>query len=116
LGSFAPQKLGALLEADALLYGDIETFNYANVGVYAGRKVAARLWLVDAKTGETLWETEKSKANSDLGLSKAAAKDIFVKGYRDKALESIMNSPLRPESEDVVRLLVKELGKARRDW
>ncbi|MEK7721924.1 MAG: GNA1162 family protein, partial [Elusimicrobiota bacterium] len=81
LNAVTPQKLAGLLEADALLYGDIETFNYSNIGVYAGRTVKMRLWLVDAKTGATLWETEKSKANSQLGLSKAAAKDIFVKGY-----------------------------------
>src|SRR3989339_1204296 len=39
LNSATPQKLAKLLEADALLYGDIETFNYSNIGVYAGRTV-----------------------------------------------------------------------------
>ncbi|HAF94985.1 MAG: hypothetical protein A2X34_02710 [Elusimicrobia bacterium GWC2_51_8] len=116
LNSATPQKLAALLGADALLYGDIETFNYSNIGVYAGRTVKVRLKLIDAKTGAMLWETEKSKANSRLGLSKAAAKDVFVKGYANKALENIMDNPLRSESEDVVRLLVRALGKARRDW
>ncbi|HAH31060.1 MAG TPA: hypothetical protein DCL44_01965 [Elusimicrobia bacterium] len=116
LQSAAPRKLADLLEADALLYGDIETFNNANIGVYAGRTVKVRMWLVDAKTGATLWESEKSKANSQLGLSKAVVKDILVKGYADKAVENMMDSPLRPESEEVVRLLVRDLGKARRAW
>ena len=116
LNAVTPQKLGELLEADALLYGDIETFNNANVGVYASRAVKVRLWLVDAKTGKKLWETEKSKANSELGLSKERAKSILVSGYANKAVENIMDNPLYPESEDVVRLLVRELGKARKNW
>lgn len=116
LNAVTPQKLGKLLGADALLYGDIETFNNANVGVYASRAVKVRLWLVDAKTGKRLWETEKSKANSELGLSKERAKSILVSGYANKAVENIMDNPLYPESEDVVRLLVRELGKARKNW
>lgn len=116
LNAVTPQKLGALLEADALLYGDIETFNNANIGVYASRTVKVRLWLVDAKSGTVLWETEKSKANSELGLSKERAKSILVSGYANKAVENIMDNPLYPESEDVVRLLVRELGKARKNW
>jgi hypothetical protein len=116
LNAVTPQKVGELLGADALLYGDIETFNNANVGVYAQRTVKVSLRLVDAGTGKTLWETEKSKANSELGLSKDAAKNILVKGLATKAAENIMDNPLYPESEDVVRLLVRELGKARRDW
>lgn len=116
LNAATPQKIGKLLEAEALLYGDIETFNNANVGVYASRTVKVRLWLVDAKTGKKLWETEKSKANSELGLSKKAAKGILVKGYATKAAENLADNPLYPESEDVVRLLVRELGKARKNW
>lgn len=116
LNAVTPQKLGVLLKADALLYGDIETFNNANIGVYASRTVKVRLWLVDAKTGKTLWETEKSKVNSELGLSKNSAKNILVNGYAAKAVENLMDNPLYPESEDVVRLLVRELGKARKNW
>ena len=111
-----PQKLGALLEADALLYGEIETFNNANIGVYASRTVKVSLRLVDAKNGTVLWETEKSKANSELGLSKERAKSILVSGYANKAVENIMDNPLYPESEDVARQLVRELGKARKNW
>lgn len=116
LNAVTPQKLGELLEAEALLYGDIETFNNANIGVYASRTVKVRLWLVDARTGKRLWETEKSKANSELGLSKERAKSILVSGYANKAVENFMDNPLYPESEDVVRLLVREFGKARKNW
>ncbi|MBI4352069.1 MAG: DUF799 family lipoprotein [Elusimicrobia bacterium] len=116
LNAVTPQKIGALLEADALLYGDIETFNNANVGVYASRTVKVTLLLVDARTGKKLWETVKSKANSELGLSKTAAKNVLIKGYANKAVENLMDNPLYPESEDVVRQLVRELGKARKNW
>ncbi len=116
LNAFPPKKLAETLGVDALLYGDIEEFNNANIGVYAKRAVKVRLWLVDPETGATIWESERSKANAQLGLSKEAAKDILVSGYAGKAVENIMNNPLRPEAEDAVRLLVRDLGKARRDW
>lgn len=116
LNAYTPKKLAQVLGADALLYGDIEEFNNANIGVYAKRIVKVRLWLVDGKTGETIWESERSNGNAQLGLSKAAAKDILISGYAEKAAENIMNNPLRPEAEEVVRLLVRDLGKARRDW
>lgn len=116
LNAVTPQKVGELLGADALLYGEIETFNNANIGVYASRTVKVNLRLVNAKTGATLWETEKSRVNSELGLSKDTAKNILVKGLTTKAAENIMDNPLYPESEDVARQLARELGKARRDW
>lgn len=116
LNAVTPQKLGELLGADALIYGDLSEFKNANVGIYTNRTVEVHLKLVDAKTGAKLWEAEKRKANSKLGLSKDAALDNLKAGYAEKALESIMNNPLRPEAEEAVRLLVKDLVKARRDW
>lgn len=116
LNAVTPQRLGELLEADALVYGDLTEFNNANVGVYANRTVEISLKLVDAKTGEKLWESTKRKANSKLGLSKDAAVGNLKAGYAEKALESVMNNPLRPEAEEAVRLLVKDLVKTRRNW
>lgn len=116
LNAVTPQRLGELLGADALVYGDLTEFSNANVGVYANRTVEVSLKLVDAKTGEKLWETSKRKANSKLGLSKDAALGNLKSGYAEKALEGIMNNPLRPEAEEAVRLLVKDLLKFRRSW
>lgn len=116
LNAVTPQKLGELLGVDALVYGDLTEFKNANVGVYSNRTVEAELKLVDAKTGEKLWEATKRKANSKLGLSKDSALGNLKAGYAEKALESVMNNPLRPEAEEAVRLLVKDLVKARRNW
>jgi hypothetical protein len=116
LNAVTPQKLGELLGVDALIYGDLTEFSNANVGVYSNRTVEAALKLVDAKTGEKLWEATKRKADSKLGLSKDAAVSNLKSGYAAKALEGLMNSPLLPEAEEAVRLLVKDLVKTRRNW
>lgn len=116
LGSATAQKLGEVLEVDALLYGEITEFKSVNVGVYASRIVEAKLWLVDARTGARLWEATQRKANSQASLSKEAAKRTLATGYAERAAENIRNSPLLPESEDVARQLIKSLNKARREW
>jgi len=116
LNSITTQELGKLLEADALIYGEVREFNNKNIGVYYSRTVEVYIKLVDSKTGEILFETIKRKSNSKLGLSKEAALDNLKTGYAQKALETITKSPLKEEADEVARMLAKELSKFRRNW
>lgn len=116
LNATTPQKLGLLLGVDALLYGELVEFKNMNIGVYANRVVEAKLKLVDAKTGQTIWETQKKYSEKKLGLDKDSIKDNLVSGYSGKILENIMKNPLRPETEMVVSKLLKELNKTRKNW
>lgn len=108
LGSAAPQKLGALLGADGLLYGDIEEFKGVNVGVYVNRIVDVKLWLVDAQTGTKLWESSRRKAHTEARLNAQAV--------REAVASDILSSPFRAAAEEVALLLVRDLGKARKSW
>lgn len=49
-----PQKLGAALQCDALVYGEIVEANNLYVGVYAQLTLEGRIQLVDVATGQTL--------------------------------------------------------------
>ncbi len=49
-----PQKLGAVLPCDALVYGEILEASNLYVGVYAQLTLEGRIQLVDAATGQTL--------------------------------------------------------------
>lgn len=109
LGSQTPSAIGTQLASDALLYGVIEEFDDKNAGVWASRSVAARLWLVDARTGAKLWEASRKKSNPKVALSGEGVRQTLLAGYGEKLLESALQSPLRPEAEDVVRQLVKDL-------
>jgi len=116
LGSVTPQKLGEKLGVEALFYGELVDFSYTNVGVLSKRSVKARLKLVDAKTGETLWAAEKERVNSKAGLSADAIKENFAMGLGTKFLEKAMNSPLKPETEDVAHDLLDDLVRAKQNW
>ena len=65
LHAATPQKIGEWTGADTLLYSTIEDFDYINVGFYAQRRVKIAARLVNAKTGECLWETEREDINPE---------------------------------------------------
>jgi hypothetical protein len=110
------QKMGELLEVEVLFYGELIDFSYTNVGVLSKRSVKFRLAMVDAKTGEKLWESERASVNSKAGLSADSIKDNFASGLGTKLVEKAMGSPLRPESEDVVHELLRDLTRAKQGW
>ncbi|MBI4669071.1 MAG: DUF799 family lipoprotein [Elusimicrobia bacterium] len=116
LNATTPQELGKLLDVEALLYGELVEFKNMNIGVYSNRVVEAKFRLVDARTGEKLWESTKKQSNKKLGLSSEAIRDQLIEGYATKILENVMKNPLRPESEFVTRQLVKDLNRTRKNW
>lgn len=109
LPSRKPDELGAALQSDALLYAELTEFKNQNLGGYAARTVEAHAWLVDAKTGGTLWEATKRKSNRRAALTGDAIKAGAVTGYAGSMAEKAMGNPLRQETEDVVRMLVKDM-------
>lgn len=113
LRAVEPRKLRESLMVDGLLYGELTEFKDQNIGVYHNRTVEARLWLVDAKTGDKLWEATKRKAGSKAGLDKKAAMTNLATGYGQKMQENIEGNPLYEESEDVARQLVRDLNRLR---
>ena len=116
INATTPQKLGLLLDTEALVYGELVEFKNMNIGVYSNRVVEAKLKLVDAKTGQTIWEAQKKYSNKKFGLDKDAIRDNLVSGYANKMLENILKNPLRQETEMVVAQLVKNLNKTRKNW
>ena len=108
---YSQAELGSRLGAESLLYGELEEFSSQNVGVYSKREVRLGLKLFQAKDGLRLWEDMESQKKSDLKLNKQAAARSFVKGLAARAAENIFQSPLRRESEEVVRRLVNKLNK-----
>ena len=58
LGSLSPQEMGKCLGVDALLYTTITEWSTTYLVIYAAVKVGARFQLIDAETGEQLWQSE----------------------------------------------------------
>ena len=53
--SFSPQRLGKVLGADAVVFGEVTHFDYYYVFLYSQLAVGLSLEMIDTKTGEVLW-------------------------------------------------------------
>lgn len=102
LPAFNPKMLGEKLGVDAMLYGELEAFNYVNLGYYQKRSVGVHFWLVDTVTGEKLWEDTASEVTSNVAASKEDAKEAFAAGVLEKWAEKALKSSLYPESVTAV--------------
>jgi len=109
LGATTPQKIGAWTGADTLFYTTLENFDYINVGVYAQRRVKILSKLVDAKTGERLWESEREGSTRVFAVNKKDAETLFAAQLAIKAIEKAAHRPLQPESQTAVGLLIRDL-------
>jgi hypothetical protein len=101
--------LGEWTGADTLFYPVLQDFNYINVGFYWQRRVKIAGRLVDAKTGERLWEAERDWATRDLVTNKEQAKREFAVQLAAKAIEKLAHIPLQAESRIAVDRLLATL-------
>lgn len=104
LRALDPKKLGEAVGAPALLYGTLEEFTYQNVGFVRRRAVRVALMLVEAATGERLYEGVGADSRGRAALDKKAAGRNFVDGVVEQAVETALGTPLLLES----RLAVDE--------
>jgi len=109
LRATTPQKIGEWVGADTLLYCTLEDFDYINVGFYAQRRVKILAKLVDAKTGERLWEAEREGSTRMIAGDKKEVERVFAAQLAVKAVEKIAHTPLQPESRVAVQRLLNAL-------
>jgi len=111
LKATTPQKIGEWTGADTLLYGTIENFDYINVAVYAQRRVKITAKLIDAKTGERIWETEQEGSTRMIATNKKGAETLFAAQLAVKAIEKATHTPLQAESRLAVARLLNTLPR-----
>lgn len=111
-----PAVLGATLEADALLEGEVVTFSYVNVGVWSRRKVEVHLRLVDAVSGDILWSGSEVESTNHIATDSRAIRENLIVGYGTKLVEGALKSPLFAETDAVCRRLARSLFRARSHW
>jgi hypothetical protein len=107
VNSLPPRELGKLLGTDALLYSTVTQFNTTYLLIYASMTVGARFWLVDAKTGEKIWESDHEVREKKLGLDSQSLQDTlsfaalqayqpYVEQVVNTCMEKLPNGPLVP--------------------
>jgi hypothetical protein len=97
-----PGKLGRDLGVQALIFGNVATFSYTNVGYYTSRKVTLELKMVDVATGATLWEHAGTGATRKLTFDPTEAKRNLAEGLARETVEKIAKAPLDDESRMAV--------------
>ncbi|TPW18857.1 MAG: hypothetical protein FD126_3265, partial [Elusimicrobia bacterium] len=96
------KKVGDAVGAPGLLFGTLEEFTYQNVGFVRRRAVRVTLRLVEAATGERLWEAVGDESHGRLAFGGKEAGRNFVDGVVEQAVETALGVPLMLESRAAV--------------
>jgi hypothetical protein len=89
----------------------VEEFAYQNVGFIQRRIVRLRLRLLDAETGERLWEDVGEEEEGQIVLDRKDAARAFVRGVLDQAVGTALRSPLMRESQAAVEKVFQRLPR-----
>ncbi len=102
LAAVDPVKLGKDLGVHALIFGNVETFGYTNIGYFTSRKVTVDLKMVSVDNGETIWEGSGTGADRNITLDPAEAKRNLAAGLAQQVIDKATKSVLDPESRQAV--------------
>lgn len=109
-GAPSPKEIGEMLGVDGLFYITLIDFNQVITGVYNNKTVSAKLQLVDAKTGEVVWQNETEESRSELYTSRSEAKESFLRTLAETAVQKALKvNPLDAETKAVVSKLLNTL-------
>ena len=111
LNSATAQNLGQTLGVDGLFYGNV--INFVDFPFDFGRKrtVKANVKLVDAKTGNLLWEDEKSWTTPEIHLNAEEAKRAAIRQVAERQFEKMAGTFLERESRMVISLMLRNLPR-----
>jgi hypothetical protein len=82
--SYPPQRLGELLGADALIFGEVTHFDYYYAFLYTQLAVGLSLEMVDTKSGEVLWKVHDARRDHTVRIvydPVALAVGLFQTGF-----------------------------------
>jgi|PlaIllAssembly_1097288.scaffolds.fasta_scaffold31697_4 hypothetical protein len=80
----SPKRLGELLGAEALIFGEVTHFDYYYAFLYTQLAVGLSLEMVDAKSGETLWRVRDARRDHTIRIVYdpiALAVGLFQAGF-----------------------------------
>ena len=87
--SLPPQRLGELLGADAVIFGEVTHFDYYYVLLYSQLAVGLSMEMRDTKTGEVLWRVHDARRDHTARLVYdpiALAVGLFQVGFSMRAI------------------------------
>lgn len=109
IAKLSPAKLGEITKADAIIYGDITHFSKIYAGLYAQIAVGAHVRMLDAKSGEVLWEASDVSRSHSGGWATDPLGLVVVLASNAYALRHI---EVVRAAEELFRGLVETLPRA----
>jgi len=82
--SIPPQRLGELLGADALVFGEVTHFDYYYAFLYSQLAVGLSMEMIDARSGEILWRVHDARRDHNVRVvydPLAVAVGLFQVGF-----------------------------------
>ncbi|MBI4668950.1 MAG: DUF799 family lipoprotein [Elusimicrobia bacterium] len=105
LNALTPQKIGGLLGAEYLIYGNLEEYKTVPLGVYHKVQVRLALRVVEAKTGKELWRQTEEVTRQSVAPPKRAA-EAFAVQLAGRQLKKLTKTYLKKEVDEVVLKLL----------
>ncbi len=102
LGSVTPQEVGRALGADALLYTELDEFKYVTTGFLNVRKCHARVKIVDAVSGETLYAHHGRGAESGTAVTPKGAARAGALALGGQLVQKAVREPLASQVGDML--------------
>lgn len=113
LNSVTPAELGKALEVEGLFYGNVITFQDLPLGFARKRTVKAAMRLVDCKSGQLMWEDQRSWTTPEIYLDQEKAKAAAVRQVAERQIEKMTGTFLKPETRLVIQRMLDHLPPAR---
>jgi hypothetical protein len=109
LKAATPKELGEWLGVDGLFYSTLVDFNYILLGFYTQRSVTVHARMVNALTGDKLWEDEKGFATRLVATKQKEAEQSLAAQMAVKFAEKLTHIPLQFETQIAVNKLLATL-------
>jgi len=102
-GALTPQRLGKMLNVDAVLYTTLKESPRSVSFLYSPVAVDAEFELKSSKTGETLWRVRHSAVHRNFGLTRKSL-ELKVSQDYEPAIEELLIRALQtlPDGPDAV--------------
>lgn len=102
INTLTPRELGKLLGVDVLLYTTVTEFSTTYLLTYASMTVGARFKLLNARTGERLWESDhqvkERKLATDTKSMEETAKFAVLQSYTPY-VQQVINVSLATQAD-----------------
>jgi hypothetical protein len=103
------KAIAAATGADAAAVIDLTDFASVNRGFSYERRVAASVRLLDAQTGETIWQNAEQEVTKGSTRNPTKAVYDYVRQWSTEQFEKATKSPLYPEANALAEKLFKSL-------